>query len=1806
MTSAQIAAVLMLPIFPKPAEALAPTGRLHDTAGSGLQLAKRWAAKLVLLGTAVFLLIQYGDDMHSVLRHYVYAFGLYAFVGFLMDGPAAVAVEALGLQLVPTFDQPWRSTSLADFWGRRWNITTSSVLRTLVYDPIVQGSLVHPSRLPASQSPATPATALHAGAGVSPKANGHANGHSPADAPASPAAHTNGHATNGHSAEGKVEAAAKGIAAARRRPSAWRRAVGLHAVFLTSGLVHEYVAWCITGSPWGWKWTLFFWVQAPLMQAEALAGKALKALRLPQPPPLLTNIAVVLLLEALAHNLFFGFVESDTNIAQRVVGAVGDNYRAVLAPLMPLLGAAAPGLGAAGSGGGELPVALGDLVPGVVHAGRYLLCRCLVTPYTLRNVASVVGGLDESKQLDLSVYNLDIDEVPGRSADAPHHGLPKGTVLAIKEPYLAQVGGKRDYALIRVDTPMDILIITSPDHPVVAGTPWAELVRKGPSAAAKPATGSTGAGPAASGDPAAAAAALKAEGNALFGAGQYVEALEAYQRGLEALWPLQGEQPGEEQDPGTQQLALDLLNNASAACLGFQAFASAEAYAGLVLARQPDNAKALLRRARALDGMGRYSEAAAACAASIAAAPSAADAPRLEGHADFVGPLSIVDVPGKGRGLVATEAVKAGALLMAVRADAVSYVVEVRSRTPSFVGSAGRINSPTQPQLDRDYAFLLLGCGRLAHRLAYLHESETGADTPPLPRRSECGYGVEEDAEQAGGGEGEAAEGGGGGGGEPDGERVAAAEAFERATAITRPSPWLLSRGLLRATDEGYFSVDEQVMSIITSTNVFGPDPLPSMEPMGMGDEHWDSASGVWSLPSYINHSCVGNVARYFLGDFMFIRAARDVAEGEELTFGYTDSLTPLAERQRSLSKHGFTCACELCTEQVTWKERRPEQARELDGLVRHFEETMSQEVLHVARALDWGGPSPALQLAGRLQALTTELDAAFEGRAWRPEGMRPHSAWASCCRPAGWDHAGAATAYERSLNTLRCGASGGGNVGSGGGGGSQAGAGSPPAALLCATKTDPLQFAEQYFLSPVSIMSMLNAATNWAQVGGRPGKQRAEAWTEAARLVWVRLYGIYNLAMDKVPGNSADVSAHCLPMGTVLAVKEPYVRPMEGVPTIRVNSPMDVLPITSPDHPLVAGTPWAELVRKGPSAAAKPAAGSTGAGPAASGDPAAASAALKAEGNALFGAGQYGEQPGEEQDPGTQQLALDLLNNASAACLGFQAFPSAEAYAGLVLARQPGNAKALLRRARALDGMGRFSEAATACKAATQSSTQAPAADARVLLSEVRRRAAEAERGQYDEMYRVAAASTASNTPSFEGHADYVGPVSIVDVPGKGRGLVATKAVKAGTLLMAVRADAITYTDLPYDPSVMDSDAATTHLVRDLPMLLLGFGRLAQRIAYLQSSGTGGRAPPLPRRSECGYGVGAEEEEGGAAGPPASGGSEGGGLGRERAAAAAAYERATAPVRPSRWLLQRGLIAEPTQGFIAVSELVMRGMVDNNAFTCDQLPGGSGMQRTPAASGVWSLPSYINYDCIGNVCRYFLGDFMFVRAARDMAEGEELNWSYTSPLKSLEERRQELSTKHGFTCGCELCSEQAAWAALQPEKARRIAELLAKAQSVSSSASGPAVVAQIKRLAAEVDAALEGRVWRIEAYHLSNFLAPTVGVLNHDMAGAAAASEKALSALAPWGQASGSKGLAEADPLAYAEQRLAVAPSAIKIAMEVACTWGMQRNRVRSERWEKAAQRMWERSYGSGSGAIFEDCFKTELQVLQMIRLRF
>lgn len=72
------------------------------------------------------------------------------------------------------------------------------------------------------------------------------------------------------------------------------------------------------------------------------------------------------------------------------------------------------------------------------------------------------------------------------------------------------------------------------------------------------------------------------------------------------------------------------------------------------------------------------------------------------------------------------------------------------------------------------------------------------------------------------------------------------------------------------------------------------------------------SCHGIWYLASFINHSCIGNVYRAFIGDMMIIRAARDIDADTEVSFWYT---APGSNSPVNTNHWGFICSCELCND---------------------------------------------------------------------------------------------------------------------------------------------------------------------------------------------------------------------------------------------------------------------------------------------------------------------------------------------------------------------------------------------------------------------------------------------------------------------------------------------------------------------------------------------------------------------------------------------------------------------------------------------------------------------------------------------------------------------------------------------------------------------------------------------------------------------------------------------------------------------------------------------------------------------------
>ncbi|KAK2992246.1 hypothetical protein RJ640_005733 [Escallonia rubra] len=95
-----------------------------------------YAVKGLLL--ALFIRVyDYSEYIHPKLILFIYCFHIYFCLELILAMAAAMARALLGLELEPQFNEPLLSTSLQDFWGRRWNIMVNRILRPAVYDPIL-------------------------------------------------------------------------------------------------------------------------------------------------------------------------------------------------------------------------------------------------------------------------------------------------------------------------------------------------------------------------------------------------------------------------------------------------------------------------------------------------------------------------------------------------------------------------------------------------------------------------------------------------------------------------------------------------------------------------------------------------------------------------------------------------------------------------------------------------------------------------------------------------------------------------------------------------------------------------------------------------------------------------------------------------------------------------------------------------------------------------------------------------------------------------------------------------------------------------------------------------------------------------------------------------------------------------------------------------------------------------------------------------------------------------------------------------------------------------------------------------------------------------------------------------------------------------------------------------------------------------------------------------------------------------------------------------------------------------------------
>lgn len=135
---------------------------------------------------------------------------------------------------------------------------------------------------------------------------------------------------------------------------------------------------------------------------------------------------------------------------------------------------------------------------------------------------------------------------------------------------------------------------------------------------------------------------------------------------------------------------------------------------------------------------------------------------------------------------------------------------------------------------------------------------------------------------------------------------------------------------------------------------------------------------GVWLLASSINHSCLANVRRSFIGDMQIVRATQNIPADTELTFWYVvPQLSGYEKMKEGLRNWGFECTCYLCTEEKITNKKVLKKRDDLFGdLKAEFDMNVNvkeDKVERLTAAMSKTYISPATQ-APRLQAWDSHL----------------------------------------------------------------------------------------------------------------------------------------------------------------------------------------------------------------------------------------------------------------------------------------------------------------------------------------------------------------------------------------------------------------------------------------------------------------------------------------------------------------------------------------------------------------------------------------------------------------------------------------------------------------------------------------------------------------------------------------------------------------------------------------------------------------------------------------------------------------
>ena len=582
-----------------------------------------------------------------------------------------------------------------------------------------------------------------------------------------------------------------------------------------------------------------------------------------------------------------------------------------------------------------------ELLLETVHRGRVLIVRTFCEPSRMLSVQNAIE--DETGNVErLAIYN-------GDPYLAPTQVLPKDAIVAVKEPYYKVTGDGS--VTIRVDHPSDILLLDA-THAMVPASLLPRLVELDKDALA-----------------------YKNEGNTAYGKNDYLAAVGLYTKGIELCAA----------DSGDEDLRRDLLRNRSLVNTLLGRFETARTDAitslspevnGLVssfdaLQLGPsvdlnpeiwskgksnhvvkNDIKGLYRAGRAAYELGDYVGAErhfedallldedSDCVRELVRttariteqetgiyhfATPTRHRPRLD-HAEFLANVYVKHTGDakKGRGLFAKKAIKAGKLLLVEKAFCTAFHSDANREQYIIMDSnTDRISMGSDANL------------LLAIVQKMLYNPEIGAELMELYAGKATPYPNANNPL-------------------PVVDGVAAVETFHVQSVIEHNAFGIA----------GLRSSDEFISPTVT------PD-----------SEHERSSAGIRITASYINHACVANANRAFIGDLMIVRAAKDIAKDEELTIQYRVPEADVSQLQSILeSGWGFKCTCLLCS---AWETMTDKQRKRLRDAVHEATRFVASSILTMRTPANATTVDRAEELYSELEPLTMRQSTEIGFLAW-------------------------------------------------------------------------------------------------------------------------------------------------------------------------------------------------------------------------------------------------------------------------------------------------------------------------------------------------------------------------------------------------------------------------------------------------------------------------------------------------------------------------------------------------------------------------------------------------------------------------------------------------------------------------------------------------------------------------------------------------------------------------------------------------------------------------------------------------------